>query len=93
MGGMHFSAGGYVTPSSIFNASLFAERGIDWITRAHASQVEPGRVHYETVDGTDRRAGVRLRDAAAALLRRRPHGHRPTAASTSPIGSSSRTAS
>ena len=35
MGGMQFSRGGYITPSSMFNASLFAERGIDWITRAH----------------------------------------------------------
>ncbi|MDX2262225.1 MAG: FAD-dependent oxidoreductase [Gemmatimonadales bacterium] len=52
MGGMQFNAGGYTTPSSMFNASLFAERGIDWITRAHPRQVEPGRVHYETVDGT-----------------------------------------
>jgi sulfide:quinone oxidoreductase len=51
MGGMHIRQGGYVTPSSIFNASLFAERGIDWITRAHVDKVEPGRVLYETLDG------------------------------------------
>jgi len=53
MGGMHLKRAGYVTPSSIFNASLFAERGIDWITRAHVNKVEPGRVFYETLDGTD----------------------------------------
>jgi sulfide:quinone oxidoreductase len=53
MGGMHIRQGGYVTPSSIFNASLFAERGIDWITRAHVSKVEPGRVLYETLDGAE----------------------------------------
>ena len=52
MGGMHFRTGGYVQPSSAFNASLFAERGIDWVTRAHTRAVEPGRVHYEQVDGT-----------------------------------------
>jgi sulfide:quinone oxidoreductase len=52
MGGMHFRTGGYVTPSSAFNASLFAERGIRWVTRAHARQVEQDRVHYETVEGT-----------------------------------------
>ena len=52
MGGMHLKRAGYVTPSSIFNASLFAERGIDWITRAHVHKVEPGRVLYETLDGT-----------------------------------------
>jgi sulfide:quinone oxidoreductase len=51
MGGMHIRRGGYVTPSKIFGESLFAERGIDWIHRAHVSQVEPGRVHYETVEG------------------------------------------
>jgi len=57
MGGMHLKRAGYVTPSSIFNASLFAERGIDWITRAHVQQVEPGRVHYETLDGSDHEQG------------------------------------
>ena len=51
MGGMHLKRGGYVTPSSIFNASLFAERGIDWITRAHVNKVEADRVLYETLDG------------------------------------------
>ncbi|MBX7120151.1 MAG: NAD(P)/FAD-dependent oxidoreductase [Gemmatimonadaceae bacterium] len=52
MGGMHFRTGGYVQPSSAFNASLFAERGIRWVTRAHTTAVERGRAHYETVDGT-----------------------------------------
>ena len=53
MGGMHLKRSGYVTPSSIFNASLFAERGIDWITRAHVHKVESGRVLYETLDGSE----------------------------------------
>jgi sulfide:quinone oxidoreductase len=53
MGGMHLRRGGYVTPSSIFNASLFAERGIDWITRTHVRKVERDRVLYETVDGVE----------------------------------------
>ena len=53
MGGMHLKRGGYITPSSIFNASLFAERGIDWITRAHVQKVELDRVFYETVDGKE----------------------------------------
>ena len=57
MGGMHLKRAGYVTPSSIFNASLFAERGIDWITRAHVSKVEPDRVLYETVDGSEGEQG------------------------------------
>jgi sulfide:quinone oxidoreductase len=57
MGGMHLKRGGYITPSSIFNASLFAERGIDWITRAHVSRVEPDRVLYETLDGNESEQG------------------------------------
>ena len=51
MGGMYLKRAGYITPSAIFNASLFAERGIDWITRAHVQKVEPDRVFYETLDG------------------------------------------
>jgi sulfide:quinone oxidoreductase len=51
MGGMHLARGGYITPSRIFTESLFAERGLHWITRAHVKKVEPGRAHYETIDG------------------------------------------
>jgi sulfide:quinone oxidoreductase len=57
MGGMQLRRGGYVIPSSIFNASLFAERGIDWITRAHVQKVEPDRVLYETLDGVEAEQG------------------------------------
>ena len=53
MAGMHLHRGGYVTPSSIFTASLFAERGIDWITGAHVRTVEPGQVFYETIAGVE----------------------------------------
>jgi sulfide:quinone oxidoreductase len=51
MGGMHIRRGGYITPSSIFNESLFAERGIDWISRAHVQKLESGCAYYETLDG------------------------------------------
>jgi len=54
MGGMHLKRGGYVTPSSIFNASLFAERGIDWITRAH---VPKGRARPRLLRDARRRRG------------------------------------
>ena len=54
MGGMHLKRGGYVTPSKIFIESLFAERGIGWITRAHVSDVGPGVARYETIDGPER---------------------------------------
>ena len=54
MGGMHLARGGYITPSKIFTESLFAERGLKWITRAHVKKVEAGRAHYETIDGQER---------------------------------------
>jgi sulfide:quinone oxidoreductase len=57
MGGMHIRMGGYVTPSKIFAESLYAERGLRWITRAHVRKVEPGRVQYETLEGDEREAG------------------------------------
>ena len=28
------------------------ERGISWITRAAVNRIEPGKIHYETLDGT-----------------------------------------
>jgi len=52
--GVHIRTGGYVTPSKIFNESLFAERGINWITRAHVRQVDPGVAHIETLDNEQR---------------------------------------
>jgi sulfide:quinone oxidoreductase len=54
MGGMHLKRGGYVVPSNLFTESLFAERGIDWITRTHVQQVDKDRVWYETLDGAQR---------------------------------------
>jgi sulfide:quinone oxidoreductase len=54
MGGMHLKRGGYVTPSRIFMESLFVERGIQWITRAHVRQLDAGVAHYETIEGPER---------------------------------------
>jgi sulfide:quinone oxidoreductase len=54
MDGMHIRSGGYITPSKIFHESLFAERGIDYIKRAHVRQVDPGAVQIETLDGEQR---------------------------------------
>ena len=54
MGGMHVKRAGYVTPSKIFTESLFAERGLRWITRAHVAAVEPGRAHCQFLDGSER---------------------------------------
>lgn len=49
--GVHIKMGGYVTPSKIFAESLFAERGIDSITRAHVQKVEERAALVETLDG------------------------------------------
>ena len=51
VGGLYLKRGGYVTPSRLFAESLFVERGVEWINRAHVRHVDPGRLAYETVDG------------------------------------------
>lgn len=51
MGGMHLEQGGYITSSKIFAESLFAEREIQWKTRAHVTKVEKGLIHYVTLEG------------------------------------------
>jgi len=55
--GIHIRQGGYVTPGRIFTESLFAERGIDWITKAHVHRVDPGLAHIETLDSGKRDVG------------------------------------
>ncbi|MFA5215959.1 NAD(P)/FAD-dependent oxidoreductase [Sulfuricurvum sp.] len=52
MGGLHMKVGGYVVSSRIFTESLFAERGVDYITGAHVNKVEKGKVSYELLDGS-----------------------------------------
>ncbi|MGD8836607.1 MAG: FAD-dependent oxidoreductase [Desulfobacteraceae bacterium] len=51
MGGAYIKRGGYVTPTKVFTESIFTEYGIRWIKRAGVYDVEPGKVHYETLDG------------------------------------------
>lgn len=51
VGGMHLKMGGYVTSGKVFAESLYSERDVRWITRAHVNKVEPGKVHYETLAG------------------------------------------
>ena len=53
MGGIHIRRGGYVTPSNIFTESLFAERGLAWVTQAHVTGLEAGRAHLEFLDGRE----------------------------------------
>jgi sulfide:quinone oxidoreductase len=51
MGGMSICRGGYITSSKIFAESLYTEKAIQWISRAHVNKVEKDRVFYETLDG------------------------------------------
>ncbi len=49
--GMVFEERGFQTTSELWTGSLFRERGVEAILGAHVSRVEPGVVHYETLDG------------------------------------------
>lgn len=51
MGGAFVKRGGYITSTKVFTESVFAENNIKWIKRAGVKKVEPGLVHYETLDG------------------------------------------
>jgi sulfide:quinone oxidoreductase len=51
MGSVHLRRGGYITNGKLFAESLMVERNIEWIVRAHVSKIEPGKIHYETLDG------------------------------------------
>jgi sulfide:quinone oxidoreductase len=53
VGGVHLRRGGYRVHSKTFAESLYAERGIEWITGTHVQKVEPGVIHYETLDGEE----------------------------------------
>ncbi len=49
--GMTFEERGFQTTSQLWTASLFRERGVEAVLGAHVNRVEPGVVHYETLDG------------------------------------------
>jgi len=80
MGGMHLKRGGYVIPSRMFAESLFVERGVEWINRAHTREVTPDRIALERTDGSEqeqafdfamlippfRGAGLAVRDRTGA---------------------------
>ncbi|MCE1228420.1 MAG: NAD(P)/FAD-dependent oxidoreductase [Firmicutes bacterium] len=53
MGSIHIRRGGYVTPSNIFTESLFAERGLRWVTGAHVQEVAAGVAKMEFLDGRE----------------------------------------
>jgi sulfide:quinone oxidoreductase len=56
MGGAFIKRGGYVTSTKVFTESVFAENNIHWIKRAGVKKVEPGIVHYETLEGEEKTA-------------------------------------
>jgi sulfide:quinone oxidoreductase len=53
MGGVHIKRGGYVTNGKTFAESLMVERGISWTVRAAVKRIEPGKIHYEILDGSE----------------------------------------
>ena len=53
IGGMHIKRGGYITHSRIFAESLFTERNLKWILRAHVKEVRENEIWYETLDGEE----------------------------------------
>lgn len=61
--GLVIRRGGYLTPSSTFAGSLFAERGVKPILGAHVSEVGERTIAYETLDG-----GEHTIDADMAML-------------------------
>src|SRR5271166_2947813 len=52
VGGMVFKQQGFITSSQIWTESLFRERDVRAILRAHVERVEPGKLYFETLDGT-----------------------------------------
>ncbi len=53
VGGLTFEQSGYLTNSQLWTESLFAERGVKTIVRAHVREVEEGKILYETLDGEE----------------------------------------
>src|SRR5659263_79244 len=51
MGGMVFQQRGFTQTSQLWTESLFQERDVHAIVGAHVEKVEPGVIHYETLDG------------------------------------------
>ncbi len=55
MGGAHIKDGGFITNTKLFTESLMAERGIQWITRAHVTKVTESEIFIEKLDGSTAR--------------------------------------
>ena len=53
VGGMAFAENGFVTSSKMWTESLFRERNVRAILRAHVQRVDEGVIHYEQLDGSE----------------------------------------
>ncbi len=53
MGGAYIKRGGYITSTKTFAESFLKERDISWIKKAGVKKVEPGKLFYELLDGTE----------------------------------------
>ena len=51
--GMSFKQNGFVTTSQLWTESVFKERGVKALSKAHVQKVEEGRLCYETLDGDE----------------------------------------
>jgi sulfide:quinone oxidoreductase len=54
MGGAYVRNNGYVAHSKNIIESLFTEFGIKWHMRNSVYKVEPGKIYYEYIDGTEK---------------------------------------
>lgn len=53
MGGAYVKRSGYITPTKILAESLLKEYGVKWIVGAGVKKVEPGVVHFDTLEGEE----------------------------------------
>ena len=54
IGGRHVKRGGDITRSRVFTESLYTERGVKRITRAHVKEVGNDTILYEDLDGNEK---------------------------------------
>jgi len=53
MGGAYVKNNGYVAHTKVVVESLLTEHGIKWYTKNSVYKVEPGKIYYEHIDGTE----------------------------------------
>ena len=53
MGGAYVKSNGYVAHTKEVVASLLTEHGIKWYTKNAVYKVEPGKIYYEHIDGSE----------------------------------------